>query len=58
MISAMELVDKDKIKTINYNYSIGKSEKWEVDLENISNNQVDDLISKKLSLMPRSFIRS
>lgn len=48
MISAMELVDKDKIKTINYNYSIGMTEKWEVDIENINKNQVDDLISKKL----------
>ena len=48
MISAMELVGKNKIKTIDFNYSIGITEKWEIDLENIDRNQIDDLISRKL----------
>jgi len=44
MLNALLLTGKDKLKTIENNFSIGESEKWSIDLEKIDDNKKNELI--------------
>ena len=48
MFKAMETFNKKKIKTLEFSYSLNETEKWDIDIEKINNEQIDDLISKEL----------
>ena len=49
MLNAMLLTGKDNIKTIEYSFSIGESEKWDVDNEKIDEKGIDVLIEAGLA---------
>ena len=49
MLEAMILVGEEKLKTKEFNFSIGKSEKWEVDEVLLTNDAKDKLISDGLA---------
>ena len=49
MLNAMLIVGKDKIKTTEYNFSVGNSEKWNLDLEKLNEEQKNKLLSSGLA---------
>ena len=49
MLEAMMLIGEDKLKTKEFNFSIGRSEKWEIDELLLSNDDKNQLISKGLA---------
>ena len=49
MVNALSVIDKGKIKTSNYNFSLGESESWTVDLDDIDNSLKESLIEKGLA---------
>ena len=49
MLNAMLIVGKDKIKTTEYNFSVGNSEKWNLDLEKLNEEQRNKLLSSGLA---------
>ena len=49
MLNAMLIVGKDKIKTTEYNFSVGNSEKWNLDIEKLNENQKNHLLSSGLA---------
>ena len=49
MINAMLITGKEKIKTIEFNFSIGESEKWELDFEVLNEKDKDKLIQDGLA---------
>ena len=44
MIRGLSLTDLNKVKTLNYNFSLCESESWDADLEGINLSQKDELI--------------
>ena len=40
---------KEKLKTLEFNFSVGKSEKWNLDLDLINDNVKSDLINNGLA---------
>ena len=49
MLNALLIVGKDKIKTTEYNFSVGNSEKWNLDLEKLNEEQRNKLLSSGLA---------
>ena len=49
MLNAMLIVGKDKIKTTEYNFSVGNSEKWNLDLEKLNEKQRNELLLSGLA---------
>ena len=49
MLNAMLITGKDKIKTVEYNFSIGESEKWELDIELLNDMDKNKLIENGLA---------
>ena len=49
MVNALSVIDKGKIKTSNYNFSLGESESWTVDLDDIDDSLKESLIEKGLA---------
>ena len=44
MVRALSLTDLNKIKTLNYNFSLCESESWDADIEHIDDQEKDKLI--------------
>jgi hypothetical protein len=49
MINAMKMTNQDKIKTEDFNFSIGKSKKWSLDESNLTEDLKYDLIKNGLA---------
>ena len=49
MLNAMLILGKDKIKTTEYNFSVGNSEKWNLDIEKLNENQKNNLLASGLA---------
>ena len=49
MLNAMMLTGKEKVKTTEFNFSIGNTEKWNLDTEKLNEDQQNDLISSGLA---------
>ena len=49
MLNAMLIVGKDKIKTTEYNFSVGNSEKWNLDIEKLNEKQRNELLLSGLA---------
>ena len=49
MVNALSVIDKGKIKTSNYNFSLGESESWTVDVDDIDDSLKESLIEKGLA---------
>ena len=49
MINAMKITNQDKIKTEDFNFSIGKSKKWSLDESNLTEDLKYDLIKNGLA---------
>ena len=49
MLNAMMITGKEKIKTIEFNFSIGESEKWKLDLEVLNEEDKEKLIKDGLA---------
>ena len=49
MINAMMITGKEKVKTTEFNFSIGNTEKWNLDVEKLNENQKNDLLSSGLA---------
>ena len=49
MMNAMMITGKEKIKTIEFNFSIGESEKWKLDLEVLNEEDKEKLIKDGLA---------
>ncbi len=46
MVSALTVTGKNKIRTKEFNFSIGKTEKWEVEIEQLSDEIKNNLIKE------------
>ena len=46
MVRALSLTDLNKVKTLNYNFSLCESESWDADIEDIDENEKNDLIKE------------
>lgn len=44
MVRALSLTDLNKVKTLNYNFSLCESESWDADINHINDNEKDMLI--------------
>ena len=49
MVNALSVIDTGKIKTSNYNFSLGESESWTVDVDDIDDSLKESLIEKGLA---------
>ena len=49
MLNAMLVLGKSKVKTLEYNFSIGETEKWNIDLDKIGESVKDDLVNQGLA---------
>tara|TARA_Y100001970_G_scaffold52986_1_gene67057 strand:+ start:32399 stop:32980 length:582 start_codon:yes stop_codon:yes gene_type:complete len=49
MVNALSVIDTGKIKTSNYNFSLGESESWTVDVDDIDDSLKENLIEKGLA---------
>lgn len=49
MLNSMLIMGKEKLKTLEFNFSVGKSEKWNLDLDLINDNVKSDLINNGLA---------
>ena len=49
MTSSLVITGKNKIQTSDFNFSLGKSQKWSVNTENLSDDEKDSLIEKELA---------
>ena len=49
MIRALSLTDVNKVKTLNYNFSLCESESWDADIEEIDQNEKNELIKEGLA---------
>ena len=49
MVNALSVIDTGKIKTSNYNFSLGESESWTVDVDDIDDSLKEILIEKGLA---------
>ena len=49
MVSSLLITGKDKIKTDDFNFSLGKSARWSIDLELLDDAHKEELINKNLA---------
>tara|TARA_A100001011_G_scaffold141359_1_gene149446 strand:- start:593 stop:1123 length:531 start_codon:yes stop_codon:yes gene_type:complete len=49
MTSSLVVTGKNKIQTSDFNFSLGKSQKWSVNTEILSDDEKDSLIEKELA---------
>ena len=49
MTQALIMTDKTKLKTQDFNFSIGKSNKWSIDIDGISDIKKSELINQELA---------
>ena len=49
MTSSLVITGKNKIQTSDFNFSLGKSQKWSVNTEILSDDEKDSLIEKELA---------
>ena len=49
MVRALSLTDSNKVKTLNYNFSLCESESWDADIEEIDQNEKNELIKEGLA---------
>ena len=49
MVRALSLTDVNKVKTLNYNFSLCESESWDADIEEIDQNEKNELIKEGLA---------
>tara|TARA_B100000029_G_C17541910_1_gene947033 strand:+ start:207 stop:728 length:522 start_codon:yes stop_codon:yes gene_type:complete len=49
MLNAMVITGKEKIKTIEFNFSVGESEKWKLDFEVLNDEDKEKLINDGLA---------
>ena len=49
MVRALSLTDVNKVKTLNYNFSLCESESWDADIEEIDQNEKNKLIKEGLA---------
>ena len=49
MLNAMMITGKERVKTTEFNFSIGNTEKWNLDVEKLNEDQKNDLLSSGLA---------
>ena len=49
MTQALIMTDKTKVKTRDFNFSIGKSNKWSIDINGLSDENKSELINQELA---------
>ena len=49
MINALLIKGQDKLKTDDFNFSLGKSEKWSINIDLLDNIQKENLIDEGLA---------
>ena len=49
MVRALSLTDVNKVKTLNYNFSLCESESWDADIKEIDQNEKNELIKEGLA---------
>ena len=49
MVSSLLVMGKDKIKTDDFNFALGKSERWSINLELLDENHKEELLNEDLA---------
>ena len=49
MVSSLLITGKDKIKTDDFNFALGKSERWSINLELLDENHKEELLNEDLA---------
>ena len=49
MTNSLVVTGKNKVETNDFNFSLGKSQKWSIDMDLLDDNQKVDLVEKGLA---------